>query len=128
MSLREQAAADARAILEDDSGCGMGWPVEVIDPSGKRRPMLGFSNDISQVIDPETGVAVSGRLATVVLSQISFLEEFGALPVSVASTSRKPWRVEWLDLAGALHSFKVSESNPDRTLGRVNCILEVYAP
>ena len=126
MSLRETAAADNRRIIEDVDG--FGWPITITNPSGDTVNMTGLSNDIAQVIDPQTGQALSGRLASVALS-IATLEQSGfAIPVGVADSSSKPWVVVFNDINGHEHTFKVIEANPDRALGCVVCTLEAYKP
>ena len=126
MNLRQQAEADLGFILED-SATGFGWPITVTDPNGTSSPLTGSSNDISQVVDPETGQVVSGRSASVALRVASLFEAgFNSLPVGIADRSSKPWLIAFNDINGNAHTFKVIQSNPDRTLGLVTCILEAY--
>jgi len=126
MGLRDIAEQDLGAILED-STMGFGWSIQVTDPSGLSKPLTGFSDDISQIIDPDTGTAVSGRLISVAL-RISSLTEAGlALPVGIADSASKPWIIEFDDINGNPFTFKVAQSNPDRALGLVTCLLEFYA-
>ena len=125
MSLRNIAEQDLGAILEDGA-MGFGWPIQVTDPSGLSKPLTGFSDDISQIIDPDTGEAVSGRLVSVAL-RISSLTAVGlALPVGIADSKIKPWIIEFDDINGDPFKFKVSQSNPDRAIGLVTCLLELY--
>ena len=63
MSLRQQAEQDLGYILEGDA-YGFRWDITLVNPAGAELNMFGFSDDISALIDPDTGVAVSGRLAT----------------------------------------------------------------
>lgn len=125
MSLRQLAEADLSAILEDGV-TGFGWPITVTDPKGRQAPLSGFSNDISQLIDPDTGVLVSGRLATVSLRIASLLAAGLTLPQGIADATRKPWLIKFDDINGNPYTFKVAESNPDRALGLVVCVLELY--
>lgn len=125
MGLRQIAETDLGLILEDTT-TGFGYAIIVTDPAGTVRPLTGFSDDISQIIDPDTGQAVSGRLASVAL-RISSLTAAGlALPVGIADAGIKPWIVEFDDINGNPFKFKVSQSNPDRALGMVVCLLELY--
>ena len=125
MSLRVQAEADLGTILEDTQ-TGFGWTITVTNPDGISKPLTGFSDDISQVIDPDTGQAVSGRLASVAL-RISSLYAAGlTLPVGIADSASKPWIIEFEDINGNSYKFKVAQSNPDRAIGMVVCLLEVY--
>lgn len=127
MGLREVAENDLAFILEDMDE-GFGWPINITDPVGLSADLVGQSGDISQTIDPETGVLISGQLAHVTL-RITTLEAAGfEIPRGVVDSSSKPWVVRFDDIAGAPRTYKVQESNPDFTLGIVVCILERYDP
>ncbi len=124
MSLRTTAEADLGKILEDEKG--FTWDITVTNPAGLTKPLKGFSNDIAQIIDPDTGIAVSGRLASVAI-RIALLTAAGlTLPVGIADAASKPWIVEFNDINGNPYKFKVSQSDPDRALGLVVCLLELY--
>lgn len=130
MGLREQAGLDLIAIIEDPDG--FGWPITVTNPAGASLDLIGYSNDIGLAIDPETGVAISGRTASVALV-ISRLRDAGfAVPRAVADTSSKPWTVRFADVYGRSHLFKVQEAQPDESIGGngkggcVTCKLEAY--
>lgn len=125
MNLRQRAEADLGRIMEN-STTGFGWPITVTDPAGTTANLTGLSNDISQMIDPETGQAVSGRLASVAL-RISSLALVGlGIPKNVADATKKPWIVTFNDIQGKSYTFKVIDGNPDRGLGLVTCTLEHY--
>lgn len=126
MSLRQIAEADLGTILEDGV-TGFGWPITITDPAGNAGTLTGFSDDIAQVIDPDTGMAVSGRLASVALRISSLALEGLTLPKGIADAGSKPWVIEFDDINGNAYKFKVSQSNPDRALGLVTCLLELYA-
>ena len=125
MNLRLQAEADLGSIMEDTVG-GFGWPITVTDPDGTVQPLVGLSTDIAQVIDPDTGQIVSGRLASVSI-RIGALTAAGlTLPRGVAERAKKPWLVTFDDINGNPYTFKVQSADPDRAIGLVVCILEVY--
>jgi len=126
MGLREQAEADLAFILEDSVG-GDGNLITLTDPNGLVDTFTGFSNDISQVIDPDTGQAVSGRQASITLRISSLYAAGFGLPKQVSDTALKPWVVQFNDINGLPYTFKVSESMPDRALGVVVCMLETYS-
>ena len=129
MSLRVLAEQDLGAILED-SVTGFGWAVTVTDPAGSTGtgPLTGFSDDIAQIIDPDTGQAVSGHLVSVAL-RISSLTTAGlGLPQGTADSTLKPWLVAFDDINGNAFTFKVAQSNPDRAIGIVTLVLELYQP
>lgn len=124
MSLRELAATDNRTILEDTEG--FGWSVTLTDPDGFVADVFGFTNDISQVIDPQTGMAVTGREASVVFSIAGLTEAGFGMPRGIADGALKPWTARFLDPNGNEHLFKILEAKPDRGLGCVACTLEAY--
>jgi hypothetical protein len=72
-------------------------------------------------------VLVSGRSAHVVIALASLAAAgFADLPVGVADKQRRPWVVEFNDIAGKARKFKVSDAHPDRTIGCVVCALEAF--
>ncbi|MCH9837693.1 hypothetical protein K0U83_18670 [bacterium] len=127
MGLRDLAEQDLGVILEGDA-YGFRWSLTVTDPEGLSASTLyGFSDDISQTIDPDTGQLVSGRLASVAIRNSSLTAAgFADLPRGGADSSAKPWIVEFNDINGNAHTFKIRQANPDRALGVVTCILEAY--
>lgn len=123
--LRETAEADLEFILEDKV-TGFGWDITVTDPAGTVGNLVGYSNDIGQQFDPDTGQFVSGRLPTVAL-RISSLTAAGlAIPEGIPEEPVKPWLVTFDDINGNSFTFKVVDAMPDRTLGLVTCILTDY--
>lgn len=127
MGLRAIAEQDLATIMED-TATGFGWPITLTAPDGTVGSLTGFSDDIAQVIDPDTGQAVSGRLASVAIriSLITTTLPGKGLPVGIADAGSKPWLVAFDDINGASYTFKVAQSNPDRALGLVTCLLEEY--
>lgn len=129
MGLRDLAEQDLGGILEDDA-YGFGWPITLTDPAGlSDNTLIGFSDDISQTIDPDTGELVNGRLASVALRISTLIAAgFTDLPRGVADSTLKPWTVVFNDINGNAYTFKVKQGNPDRALGVIACILEEYTP
>ena len=126
MNLRVVAEADLNGILEDDV-TGFGYPITITDPDGLSKPLKGFSNDISFSIDPDTGLAVSSRTASVALRISSLVSAgFATLPEAIQDETRKPWLVQFNDINGNPFTFKVQEGHPDRGLGIITCTLEIY--
>jgi hypothetical protein len=127
VNLRARAAADLARIHADVAG-GFGWAITVTNPAGVSAALTGLSTDVETTIDPETGVAVVGRRASVslVTAQLEALE-LGE-PKGVADRASKPWLVRFNDIGGAAHTFKVTAALPDRAAGCVVCILGVYVP
>ena len=125
MSLRINAEKDLGIILEDDVG-GFGWPITVTDPAGASAALVGSSTDIMQGIDPDTGAMVTGRLASVALRLSSLAAAGLGIPVGISDKALKPWLIRFDDINGAPYTFRVSGSRPDRALGLVVCVLELY--
>lgn len=121
MSLAAIAAADLRSIINAD-----GDSVTVLSPDGRVAEFKANTQDISHAIDPQTGMLISGRTATVALSSIDLLAAAMA-PKGESDGSKKPWVVRFLEtVSGVEHSFKVKESRPDRTIGALVLILEIF--
>lgn len=125
MSLRSLAEKDLGLILEDTT-TGFGYSITLTNPEGLVRPLTGFSDDISQLIDPDTGQAVSGRMASVALRISTIIAAGLTLPRGISDATIKPWLVEFDDINGNPFKFKVSQSNPDRAIGLVTLLLELY--
>lgn len=126
MSLRVVAEADLNGILEDDV-TGFGYPITLTAPDKVTADLKGFSNDISFSIDPDTGLAVSSRTASVALRISSLITAgFDTLPRAVQDSTAKPWLVQFNDINGNSFIFKVQEGHPDRGLGIITCTLEIY--
>ena len=122
MGLREIAEADLAFILEDGA-FGFGFPITVTNPAGATQNLTGYTADIEQLIDNETGTAVTGRLATAAI-RISTLTI--GQPVHIADESQKPWLITFNDIGGTAWTFKVQESSPDRALGILVVTLEFW--
>lgn len=124
MGLRDIVEADLGGILED-SVYGFGWPITVTDPQGLTDTFTGFSNDVAQLIDPDTGEAISGRTASVALRLSTLYAAGFATPENIANAASKFWKIQFNDINGNPYTFKVIQSNPDRAMGIVTCLLQV---
>lgn len=122
MGLRAQAALDARAILENSGVDGFGCPVVLTSPAGVATSLTGSVTDVADSLDPETGVSVTARRASVVLA----LAALPALPAAVPDGSSRPWLVAYDDIAGNPTLWKVADVRPDRAIGVVVLLLEGY--
>ncbi len=125
MGLRELAQRHNRQITTNQT-TGFAWPISITDPDGTTVEVSGFGDDISALIDPETGQAISGRLASIAVNINELADKGLGLPVEIHDKKIKPWVVEFEDIMGYDHVFKVEKSNPDRALGMVTCLLEFY--
>ncbi len=122
--LRELAEADLKTILEDEV-YGFAVDITLTNPAGVTQTLKGFSNDVSQIIDPETGQIVSARLATATLRLSSITI---GTPEGIADPKSKPWLCAFDDILGNSHIFKVAQGNPDLALGVIFMILEIWKP
>jgi len=126
-NLREIFELDLGLTLEDNVN-GYGWPIIVEDPDGNTAPLNGQSGDIGLTIDPNTGVAVSGREAHVAL-RVSSIEASSlvGLPRGQAKNdTKKPWIFRFEDINGHPGVFMVRQVMPDETGGVITCIIEAY--
>ncbi|BAV81052.1 hypothetical protein [Vibrio phage CKB-S1] len=124
MNLRQLAERDLAITLED-ADHGFGWPVTLTDPNGVSANLTAQSQDIGLVVDPDTGVAVSGRTATAVLRISSIVRAGLVVPEGEPSSRRNPWRLSTTDTNGNTVTFKVDYSASDRILGTVTLQLGV---
>lgn len=128
MSLRAQAETDLASTLEAIGDFGLAFTIT--DPAGlTSSALVGQSGDIAALIDPDTGQAVTGRLAHLVVRISSFLTDpagFTDLPVGIADQNTLPWVVSFLGVSTPAFLWKVKHSRPDRTLGIVTLVLEFY--
>lgn len=125
MNLRQLAEQDLAVTLED-SVFGFGWPVTLTDPQGASANLTGQAHDISQIIDPDTGTAISGRSSAFVLRQSSITAAGLGDPYGVADGGSLPWLVSFESINGAPYTFKVEDSDADRVLGTRTLILGVW--
>lgn len=116
MSIIALAEADLALTLEDLTGFGQA--LTVTDPAGLAKPLAGQSVDIGEVIDPDTGTAVSGRFRGVTLRLSSLAAAGLGIPVSVESG------VSWIITDADGQKWAVERSAPDRTLGIVTLTLK----
>lgn len=122
MSIRQLAAQDLAGFMSNTRE--FAWPIVITSPAGVVYPTTGFSTDISQVIDPETGEIVSGRNASVAVPLSLFLGQ--DQPRAEQSQTARPWVVEFADILGSSHKFRVIRSDPDRALGCLVLMLGGY--
>jgi len=125
MGLRETAEEDL-AVLMEDSDCGFSWPIIVKSPAGLTDTLNGLSDDIAEMINVETGEAVSGRIVSVALRLSTLTAKGFTIPRGIIDSSILPWLISFDDLQGNTLNFKVIQSNPDRTIGLVVLKLEFY--
>ena len=124
MGLRETAEKDAGKIINDARG--FSYPVRLTNPAGSSVDLSAFTNDISQLIDPDTNEVVSGRAVTVLLHNRDILNAGFTIPRGIADTNGLPYILEFLDINGNAFKFKVAQSDQDRGIGLVALTLEVY--
>ena len=120
MNLHQLAEADLAFTLEGD-----GQTVTLTAPDGTATDFQAISNDISLVIDPDTGVPVSGRNANVALRITSLRAAGFELPRGIEDGAEVPWLVGYTTVNGDQIATKVIASNPDRSLGIVTLRLEL---
>lgn len=125
MGIRAEASAFVRSVLEneDDFGC----LIVVESPAHHVATVRGFSRDIGQLIDFETGIAASGRQASVTIHMATLAAAgFVDQPRPVSDPNCRPWVVRFTDSSGKTGAFAVRDVRPDNTLGVVVCTLEHF--
>lgn len=113
MSLLAQAAADVRSILNDVSG-GFAVPITVIDPDHLEVVVNGLQTDVGIGIDPDTGVMVAQRKASIAISQADLAAAGVEIPEGVPDDDRNPWIVRWTPATGGQQTMKVVSALPDK--------------
>lgn len=110
--------------MQDDVG-GFSWAITITDPSLTVGSLKGLSSDISSLIDPDTGVSITGRYATCAVSyQALRAAGFATNPKGIVNSSTKPWKVTFNDIEGTSYTFKVVRAEPDRAIGCIAMTLE----
>jgi hypothetical protein len=127
VNLRDLAALDHIAILTDGDG-GFGWPIIVTNPDGLIASTTGFTSDVGEVVDPQSGLEVMGRRVTVQVLPAPLVAAGLGVPAVVAETNRKPWTMRFADASGRGRTYKVVTVAPDGVLGSLRCGLEAYTP
>lgn len=125
MSLLGDASALVKIVLNDLTGFAV--PIQVTSPIGITVTLRGLAKDIALSIDPETGVAVSGRKASVSLDLDAVQDAFGAVPEGIPDEDDKPWLVTWTPATGSAQTMKIMDVMPDK-LGVLVCHVEAYRP
>lgn len=126
MSLLDQARTDLAQILADDEN-GFAWSVTVTDPDGASAELTGMFQDIGQLIDVDTGVAVSGRQVSVSLGLTSLTAAGLGVPAFVSDGTQRPWRVDVTARDGSARHYKIQDTRVDDVIGTILCFLEPYA-
>lgn len=116
MSLFDEASEVLRQVLTEPGGHGV--DVVLTDPAARVFALRGLHQDIGLSIDPETGVQVMGRRASVALPLVDLAAS--GIPRQVPETDQKPWTVLMLGV-----TYRVTGAIPDR-FGCVVLTLEAY--
>jgi hypothetical protein len=127
VNLRDLAALDHIAILTDGDG-GFGWPIIVTSPNGQIASTTGFTSDVGEVVDPQTGLEVLGRRVTVQVLPAPLVAAGLGVPTAISDSKSKPWLMRFADASGRGRTYKVMTVAPDGVLGSIRCGLEAYTP
>ena len=112
-----------RSVLTATSGFAV--PIVLTDPEGTEHEISGIAADIGLTIDPDTGVMVHGRKATVAIS-LALLAELGlSIPEAQPDEDTRPWLVTWTPSTGPAQTMAVVGAIPDK-LGCVVLELSAY--
>ena len=125
MNLREIAAVDHAAILSDVSQ-GFAIPLTITNPAGVSVTLAGFASDVGEVVDPESGIPVIGRRATISFVQDPIVEAGLGPIVAIVDDNRRPWLASFADAHGVVRIYKITGVMPETDLGSLRCSLETY--
>ena len=127
MSLWDVAERDLADTLEDTAQ-GFGKTIRLQPPGdpAAAEDLSGQAIDVAQTQDPETGIMIAGRTASVVLRIRTILAHFDSIPVGVSDPNSEPWLVTVADSEGTDITYKVASSLRDRSLGTVTLELELW--
>lgn len=126
MTLRAIAEADLGQVMEGE--VSFRWPITLTDPDGNTNAdtLYAIANDVSALIDPDTGQLIADRTVTVAIRIASLTAQGLNVPRGVMDSDSKPWVLKLNDISGVEHTTKVVQGNPDFTLGVVNLVLQAY--
>jgi len=106
-SIRDLAAADARAIIEDESGAGDRY---VLIDGDAEYPVTGTLGDIGSLVNPITGEAIQGRMIEATVSAQTIISAAGKTPA-------RGWKARTPCLNGKEITLFVQRNEYDRTIG-----------
>ena len=124
MSLVDLAASDFESIARNTNEWGRSIILQ--NPSGETVKITGITGDISEVVDPDTGQLVQGRRVHIRIPLSDLTVAGFQIPENIPDTGEKPWLVRFFDTQKVEYLFRVVQPLPDRTLGSITLILEVY--
>lgn len=114
--LSDLAKADAAAIMQ--SLTDFGQAATVTNPDGVSLDVVGLHTDISQTLDPDTGIPVNHRVQHFAIAY-DVVEPVLGVPQGRTSTARGPWLVRKDNV-----DYRVAKSSPDRTANIILMTLE----
>jgi hypothetical protein len=122
MSLRDDAANDWQEIMNSEIGASVSCTVT--NPEGTVESFVCRHQDIHQQVVPGTEELISARQVSISICLLD-LAAVGFEGIrGIAKKTEKPWKVDVADINGIAGTFKVSESNPDASVGNMLLYLE----
>lgn len=119
-SLALQAKEDFRAIMNNDIGARL--DITITSPAKVVHVFSGRNANISQTVDTGTNITTVSAQNVVVVDIDDLIDVDFQTIRGVVDNSQKPWIV---DIDGNDKSYKVTEANPDWSLGSMVLWLEV---
>lgn len=109
--LRVQAQEDLSTCIQEE----FGQRIRVSRADGSdSKEFIGNSNFVATMLDPNTGLLITGQSCQATLMLKEIIDHFGGLPASL-------WQVEFLDISPA--SLKVKDVQPDSTQGALILVI-----
>ena len=105
------AEEDLETILQEEFGVSM----TLRQPKGEKfKTFIGDTNLMSTMLDPDTGLMVTGQSCFCILRTKEVLDHFGELPKSL-------WTVTFEEFSKG--TYRVKDVNPDSTQGILHLTL-----
>lgn len=124
MTLATDAYNDFQEIIRSDMGAV--WPCTIKSPAGVSVDYDCRFAQISQTVNPGTNEVVLLDQLTISVLMKDLADNSMDGIRNIEKETEKPWVVTIADILGNSDTYKVVESNPDRTLGNMVLWLERY--
>lgn len=117
-----QAASEGASRVSSDTANGFARAVTLVAPDALTYEIQGLFTDVSQQIDLDTGMNISGRYASIVLHNAVLSSVGAGTPYGERDAAKRPWLVR----VPSRGTFKVTDTRPDHIMGLLVCVLEVF--
>lgn len=125
MRLLDRVRKDSQKIM-NSTRYGFSTDIELINPDGLTLPFKAIVAVIHNLIDPDTGVPVSGFLATASINILDLKDQSVEMPEGEMDENERPWLIRESDILGQQVTYKIVSTAPDKANGNIVCDLGAY--